>query len=140
MEKFDAFWKFPSQRLYFYFWELSNQRLIEKGISPQIYNIHNLVVLGLILKSHGKNNHSNVTSKGVAKYIINERVVTPSNFKWWWVLWIQVSLWFVHGSKMQYHPFHLVYALQHVHEFNLRTYLNPILKLSHLILCLILQF
>jgi hypothetical protein len=40
-----------------------------------------LIVLGLIFKSHGKNGHSNVTSKGVAKYIINERVVTPSNFK-----------------------------------------------------------
>jgi hypothetical protein len=81
MEEFDAFWKFPSQRLLFYFGELSNQRLIEKGISPQNYNIHNLIVLGLIFKSHGKNGHSNVTSKGVAKYIINERVVTPSNFK-----------------------------------------------------------
>jgi hypothetical protein len=40
-----------------------------------------LVVLGLIFKSHGKNDHSNVTSKGVAKYIINEIVVIPSNFK-----------------------------------------------------------
>ncbi len=37
------------------------------------------------------------------------------------------------GSKMHYHPFHLIYVLQHVHEFNLRTHHNPILKLSHLI-------
>jgi hypothetical protein len=53
--------------------------------------------LGIIFKSHGKNDHSNVTSKGVAKYIINERVMTPSNFKLWWVVWIQLSLWFVHA-------------------------------------------
>jgi hypothetical protein len=40
-----------------------------------------LAVLGLVFKSHGKNDHSNVTSKGIAKYIINERVVIYSNFK-----------------------------------------------------------
>lgn len=41
--------------------------------------------------------HFDVTSTKIIQYIIRRRVVCPLEFELWWILWVHVSLWFVHA-------------------------------------------